>query len=116
MKAKKLRPSRVVTGNHAWTVKYTQKALKAAIADAGETLSGYTNFGDLVITVDGNMPESRVQEILLHEVMHACLYSVGEVNDLIKGDDDEEGVIRPLAPALLHTLVTNEGLRRYLLA
>ena len=113
MTAKKLRPTRIVTGNHQWTVKYSQKALKAAIADAGETLSGYTNFGDLCITVDGNMPESRVQEILLHEVMHACLYAVGEVNDLMKG---EEGVVRPLAPALLHTLVTNEDLRLYLLA
>ena len=59
----------------------------------------------LRVRVDNTLPESKVKEILLHELCHA-IFSVYKLTD----DDAEEEIVSVFGPALLGLLRDNPKL------
>lgn len=115
------RPTSVRVAAYTYEVRYDEAAVSEARALELEPVMGHCNHETLRITVRGDVAEPNVQQILLHEVLHACVWAAGSMVDLAtKGDDPEEAaeeaVIRTTAPVLWQVLRDNPGLLRYLLA
>jgi hypothetical protein len=79
------------------------------IHDAGEC-HGATSTRRHVIVVDGSLEGTSLAEVLLHELLHACL--AGATLE----DEAEEAMVNAAAGPLLDALRSNPGLVRVLLA
>lgn len=81
-----------------------------------EDSDGFVSMGTNTIFVKAGMPESRMRDALLHEVMHAFLESSGVgsfMRDNFRGDSDsferfEETFIRLVVPSIIR-LVDDNG-------
>lgn len=74
-----------------WTVR---------IAEVDEDHDGFTDWDKKTITVSPN-PQEPFDEILLHEILHAC---IGKEVDLYIPDEKDELLVTLLAPRLLSVL------------
>jgi hypothetical protein len=70
---------------------------------------GYCRFNQLEILIKQRMRLSKTQEVLLHEIQHACTYP-----DLIGKRATDEEFIDHTAPKLLEVLKENPALVKYL--
>jgi len=73
---------------------------------------GVTDFTNLTISVHNDMDEMVRKTVLLHEVMHACLFIAG----IGESRYSEETFVSMTSPLLLTTLLNNEELRVALLS
>lgn len=78
----------------------------------GEALHGIYQQNTIYVSPAG--PEPRKKETLLHEILHAIIDQTALATGPLSGDN-EEIVVRTLAPLLLHTLQNNKAIVRYLL-
>jgi len=102
-------PARVRVGPHPYNVRRVPgEQLKHK--EDGSPLFGDTDVDTLTIRLCKWMRKSKSQEVLLHEVMHACVDPL-EVDPKI-----EELLISRLAPTLLQAMRDNPEMVKYLLA
>lgn len=102
------RPTSITIGPLTWAIDYNAATL--ALADKMERTDriGVTSTRELLIRIDGDMPEPHVTETLHHELLHAILYTHG-----IRVPH-EERTVAALSPTLLDTLQRNPALIAYL--
>jgi hypothetical protein len=80
-----------------------------------EDSDGFASFSTNTIYVRAGMPESRMRDALIHEVMHAFLESSGVgsfMKDSFRGDDAaferfEETFIRLVVPSVIRLIEDN---------
>lgn len=107
---------KVKIGPHIWTV--TRDAVKAAKTKAEESSTGTYGVMDtttLSVNVDPACERSMQDEVLLHEILHACFASSGDIFSTVadarmEADDLEECIVANLAPVLLGVLQDNPQL------
>ena len=92
-------PDRVKVGAHVYSI------VRGAFKDHGGC-----DFNTLTITVRLRLRKSKAQEILLHEILHACTYPTMAS---VQGKTDEE-IVDAIAPTLLQVLRENPLLVEYL--
>lgn len=93
-------PKTVKVGPHVYSV----------VRKAGMDCNGYCDFGALVIAVRPRLRRSKAQEILLHEVMHACTHPSLNGTKRYQDEDFVDGV----TPTLLAVMQDNPELISYL--
>lgn len=98
-------PKNIAIGPHAWTV--TEDTTGGLTGDQG--CNGLTIRERQAIVISDDLEPSYQREVLLHEVIHACLSSTMEF-----GTDEEERLVRALAPQLLDALRRNPDFLGYL--
>jgi hypothetical protein len=105
-------PKSVQVGPHPYSVRVSASGIAARSHQESTCLSGHTDLDLCEITIDPKMVLSQKQDTLLHEVLHALFSLVGcELSH-----DDEEKLVRRLAPALLQAMQANPALVNYLTA
>jgi hypothetical protein len=115
------RPTKVVVGPFIWRVSWS-KSEWATYHDASLTESpdnadairavGMTYRRDRLILINPMCDEQVQREALLHEVLHACQFTVDLPNEgQVKGHD----FITRITPMLLDALLRSPGLAGYLL-
>lgn len=74
---------------------------------------GITDIQLLRILIDRDIPQSRQDEVFLHELLHTCFHESGLDRDLNdeKTDITSEDVITRLSPVLIMVLKDNKLLR-----
>ena len=72
-----------------------------------------TDTDTLVMTLDPSMPDSKMQTILIHEILHCLTEITGLAQEW--SEKKEEEVVSRLAPALMSVLKDNPNLIAYLL-
>ena len=93
-------PASIRVGAHDYTVCAVDgKAFDVAA-------NGDCDHDEVMIRIRKRMRRTKTQEILLHEVLHACLYPLDLKN--------EERFVEKMAPELLQVLKNNPNLVRYL--
>ena len=77
---------------------------------APESAVGATDLNKQVVMVRGpeDLSAHQALETLVHETLHGIFYLFGLRTHVV--DEDDEPLIKALAPALLHTLRDNPGL------
>lgn len=105
-------PSKIVVGPLTYTVSSAQADIDAACRAESADLYGHTNHGTLRIAIAPDVNQARQRETITHETLHCLTAQVGIVNEL--SADDEEKLVRRLAPALLDCLRRNPALVAYL--
>lgn len=107
------KPKQIEIGPLVWKVDYDPVKIKeSGYAGAGASF-GLTFASQLEILVDPDRPEQGIRDTLLHEVLHAVIWTAG----IDLGDDDEEEIIvGQLSTAILDVLRRNKALVRYLTA
>lgn len=98
-------PDRLRVGPHVWRVR--RRAL-----DADGELYGRTEEQRLLITIAPGRAPSQERDTLLHELLHALWSHCA----LDQDDDEQERIVRSLAPWLLAALRDNPQLVAFLLA
>ena len=98
-------PSELKIGPHVWIL---QEVPNGVLHQSGHL--GLSTADSLVIAVDANLPPTKKLEVLLHEVLHACCEGT------MLGEDDEESLVRIIAPALLGVIRENPDLVAVLLS
>lgn len=107
------KPKQIEIGPLVWKVDYDPVKIKESGYAGGGGMFGVTFPSQLEICVDPDRPEQGIRETLLHEVLHAVIWTVG----IDAGDDDEEEVlVAQLSTAILDVLRRNKALVRYLTA
>lgn len=99
-------PRSVVIGPHRWRL----VTIGDELLDEAGGAHGVTVPRRHLIAVDGTLEGTSLAEVLLHELLHACL--AGHTMD----DEAEEAVVNAAAGPLLDALRRNPGLVRVLLA
>jgi hypothetical protein len=112
------RPDEVVVGNQVYNIEWLDmEQWHLAQEDAGN--AGVTRAGMSLIRIQcqPGTPESRYQEVLLHELVHAVWDATMLTHiDLSPIDDKEEFIVGLQSPLLLGILKGNPGLIKYLLS
>lgn len=93
-------PSAVRVGCHAYAI----------VRKPGISYNGECQFDSLQITVKARLRRSKAQEILLHEVLHACTHPTLNGGRKLTDEDFVDGV----APTLLQVIQDNPGLLEFL--
>lgn len=93
-------PSTVKVGPHVYSV----------VRKSGVDFNGFCEFNTLQICVKNRLRKSKAQEILLHEVLHACTHPSLNGDKPYKDEEFVDGV----APTLLQVLQDNPELLAYL--
>jgi hypothetical protein len=101
--AKSSIPKTVKVGPHYYSVVRSAPGIPA-------NLSGECSFDKLRIFVRERLRRSKVQEILLHEILHACTYP--NLNSEEKMTD--EAFVNGVSPLLLQVLRENPHLVKFL--
>lgn len=70
--------------------------------DNGQTVWGYTDYGNALIVLQSGMNEQKVSQTLIHEITHAVLHEMG--NDTLATD---ESIVSPLSNVLYQVLKEN---------
>lgn len=109
-------PESIQVGPHRYTVEATGAAITKARAREGPTVVGHHDANALVLTVDPDLPHSQQADTVLHEVMHAVLYSVDVDRVLVNHEAGlDEHLICAVTPILLDTLRRNPDLVAFLI-
>jgi hypothetical protein len=95
-------PNSVKVGPHVYTI------VRKSGADIN--FNGMCDFDTLQIWVKKRLRKSKAQEILLHEVLHACTHPSLNGNKKYQDEDFVDGV----APTLLQVMQENPDLLTYL--
>lgn len=75
---------------------------------------GWTNNKKAVIGLRHDMPKTMEAEVLLHEILHAAIYTFC-INDWLKQNDEQhERLVTELSLAISTVLAQNPKLRSYL--
>lgn len=77
-----------------------------------ESVNGYTHGDSRAIILDPGLHPDAARQVLLHELLHACLYVSGAK---ALEDDEEERVVAALTGPLLGALRDNPALAAFLL-
>ena len=99
-------PTRVKIGASMWTV-----AVVKDLSDASGDLYGRSSPRSVSIEMSASQDGQQMRDTLLHEVMHAICSNI----PLFKNSQQEERVLRALAPWLLAVLRENNALTNYLI-
>jgi hypothetical protein len=107
-------PSKVRIDHTDWTIKAAaQRDIDIEMLNQGPpgAYGGYMNPRDLVIAVkaDEKRPASMQARTLLHEILHGCLVTYGE----LKGQDEEKLVVH-LESQLTGVIKNNPKVINYL--
>lgn len=100
-------PDSIAIGPHTWTVQTDPTGGLTGDANC----NGVTVRERLAIVLADDLAPSYAREVLLHELIHACLSGTTEF-----GTDPEEALVRALAPLLLDALRRNPAILAYLTA
>lgn len=103
------RPLNVDVAGQRFDITYydtTDDAIPLATADK----SGRMSLTKQRISIDGNNGPDQLRDVVLHEIIHACLGVVSEDNP----SDDEERITAMLAPMLLYVLRRNPHIAAFL--
>lgn len=97
-------PERVLVAAHAYTI---TRCCSREMTSGEDGHLGDTDYETLSIRIKKGMRRSKVQEVLLHEVLHACTYHFWNMDDKVIG---EEEAVTMLSPILLQVLQDNPEL------
>ena len=106
-------PTSVIVGPYTYTVKVDAERIKVLEKESNTELYGITTHGTLEIDLQPEVADLVLRETLLHEVLHAVLYTTGIADRL--SDKNEEHLVRALSPALFSLLRDNHDLVQYLI-
>lgn len=95
-------PVTVKVGPHVYTVRRTTTAQSPDL--------GNCSYDSLSIGVRQRLRKSKAQEVLLHEILHACTYP----SFCAKDQATDEEFVEATAPTLLQVLRDNPELVEYL--
>lgn len=70
--------------------------------DNGQTVWGYTDYGNALIVLQSGMNEQKISQTLIHELTHAMLHEMG--NDTLATD---ESIVSPLSNVLYQVMKEN---------
>jgi hypothetical protein len=104
-------PRAIRVGPLVYTVSEDRTQLLEAVRAEQSGLLGITDHSAATITLDKRQAPCMKRDTLLHEVLHCLTQTTGIADEL---GDNEEGVVRRLAPALLGVLRDNAKLVAYL--
>lgn len=96
------KPKQLVVGNHVYTVRWRQM----------DGLHGHTIPHHNLIEIDPGHAPSQVRDTLFHESLHA-VFEDGSTAQMTF--EEKEGLIRDLAPRVLHLLRNNLHMVAFLL-
>ena len=102
-------PKTVIIGSHTYAVSVKPRAEMYDV-DPEEQLLGLCRFTEIEIWLQRGMKRSKTQEILLHEVLHACGYPAMSGAE----GQSEESIVDAIAPMLLGVMQKNPSLVAYL--
>lgn len=105
-------PTTVKVGPYTYTVTLSDARIKELEKENNADLYGFTAHSFLEIAVSPDMADLMVRETVLHEVLHAVLYTTGISNRF--SENAEEHLVRALSPALFQMLRDNPQLVTYL--
>lgn len=97
-------PKKVKIGSLTYNVVYSKP-----IADA-KNAYGITSHDDQEITLDPSMKADRLDEVFLHELLHACFHTSG-LQRLLEDDNhkfDEEQLVNIIGYALIAVIKDNK--------
>lgn len=104
-------PETVQVGPWQCTIVRDLPSIIAVSADLKQDIDGYSDSRTLTISIRPNLAPDMEAETLTHELLHMLTNVTGLSHDL---DEDEEGFVTRLAPALLDLLRRNPKLVAYL--
>ena len=98
-------PKQLKIGASVWTV-----AVVKDLSDTSGDLYGRSSPRSVSIEMSSSQDDQQMRDTLLHEVMHAICSNI----PLFKNSQQEERVLRALAPWLLAVLRENKSFTDYL--
>lgn len=105
-------PERIQIGPFAFGVSGDPKAIAEARRNGEDGRLGETDPVKLTIVIDTDLPSGQIRDSVLHETLHAVVYTAGKWE---KGIAEEQAIAR-FCPLLLDTLRRNPALVAYLMA
>ena len=105
-------PKHVTVGPFRYRLVLDRAAIDRISAGEGERHQGLSDTDRLVVTVDPDLHPQIVRETVFHELLHCCFALIGASDCL--SHEQEESVVRRLAPVLYGALRANEGLVSWL--
>lgn len=107
-------PASVRIGVFTFRIDKSEAFHKEAIVLAKDGVRGICDIDELVIHVKPGMPRAIEQEVVLHELYHACFFAAGQP-PLDETDEPEELFIACTSPSFLGMMRDNPRLVAYLL-
>ena len=109
------KPSKIVVGSHVYRVLWSTADWAEAVEgnERHSAMFGLTDTRRAVIAINPLIAETMQRETFLHEVLHACEFYAGMIDDSRKYASEEW--ITRLSPVLLDALLRNPAMRAYLL-
>jgi hypothetical protein len=95
-------------------VDVSKKAQERVDRDTEGPLYGMWDGKSATILLSTRAADTIMRETLVHEILHAVLELSGASSVHIKDSDEEEGIVRSIAPMLLDVLRRNPKLVDYL--
>lgn len=105
-------PKQLVIGPHTYEVRTDDDTARSL---REENRRGDSQCDRCLIRLDLDLPHSQIAETLLHETIH-CAWAQTSLSEVDALRDHEEGIVRSLAPLLLHLLRANPTFVNYLTA
>lgn len=105
-------PDRITIGPAVYTVSTDEVDLLRACRSDRADLLGHVDHRHLTIVLDADQAPGSLRDTLLHECLHAVLDYTGLAYEI----DNDEALVRRLAPALLDLLRRNPPLVKALLS
>lgn len=109
-------PAHITVGGRPWAVKVVTQPRMIQVSEGDTNCLGLAHGNLLTIFVGDWLPAYMQREILLHEVLHACVFGGEFAGQLAEDVDHEEHYVSGLDAPLLATLRDNPALVRYLTA
>ncbi len=113
-------PSKVKVGIFVYSVQVGGPDWKAAVKkkpSAGGRLAGHTDNLSLTISVRPGLAPGAEREVVVHELLHACVNVAGQpIESMRRKCGLEENAVSVIAPTLLGVIRENPPLLRYLTA
>jgi hypothetical protein len=107
-----MQPNLLKMGPKTYTIFWDQESWQAH-HDADDY--GHTSHKSLIICINPNQALDQKADTLLHEILHCCIASVGNLSNYDKVPNLEEHIVTTTAPWLLGILRDNTEVLRYLL-
>lgn len=107
------RPRSLLIGGGRWRVRWSAEAIRAMFPDEEPLPAGGCDAAEQTLAVDPLPRAPHLErEVLLHELLHACLSNSSVTLDY----EQEERLVAVVSPRLLAALRDNPALVRYLLS
>lgn len=103
-------PKVIRVSPHDYYVTEQEDLLKAV-----ELVGQCDNESGIIRFRQDSMSDNQVRETILHECLHACVYSAGIRFEGGAGGEGEEGIVNRLTPRLLGVLQENPKLVKWLM-